>query len=149
VAAYNPTAVLRGQGPFLWAALSGEASDIGSDGSTGALNVSADNHLIAGIKIARSAVKFPGRRLRICWHWIWRGGTIFGFALNWLVSKGKSQSPGGWAANHLDSGRLLRRIANVICCGRVGSICELAAAEPWIIRPIGASWGSIHNGGGL
>src|SRR5208283_3209794 len=93
----------EGRGPFRWAALSGEASDIHVTDEL-VLELFPENRILRRwIDLARKRIKFQGLPARICWL---RYGerAQFGLAMNDLVKKGKIKAPIVIGRDHLDCG---------------------------------------------
>jgi urocanate hydratase len=67
VPAYIRPVFAEGKGPFRWAALSGEASDIDATGEAVMSRFPDNSHLHQWIRTAWSKVAFPGLPARICW----------------------------------------------------------------------------------
>src|SRR5260370_15632979 len=94
----------EGKGPFRWAALSGEASDIARTDQLVLEMFPQDEHLKRWIALAQKRVKFQGLPSRICWLGYGERGK-FGLALNELVAKGELKAPIVIGRDHLDCGR--------------------------------------------
>src|SRR5437016_8187405 len=103
VAAYIRPLFCEGRGPFRWAALSGEASDIARTDQLVLGRLPHDEHLNRWIKLAQKRVKFQGLPSRICWLGYGERDK-FGLALNELVAKGAIKAPVVMGRDHLDCG---------------------------------------------
>src|SRR5436190_1066574 len=88
VPAYIRPLFCEGKGPFRWAALSGEASDIARTDQLVLEMFPNDEHLNRWIKLAQKRVRFQGLPSRICWLGYGERDR-FGLALNELVAKGE------------------------------------------------------------
>ncbi len=93
----------EGKGPFRWAALSGEASDIARTDQLVLEMFPHDEHLNRWIKLAQKRVKFQGLPSRICWLGYGERDK-FGLALNDLVARGEIKAPVVMGRDHLDCG---------------------------------------------
>ena len=102
----------------------------------------------AGLQLARERIKFQGLPARICWLGYGERAE-FGLAMNDLVARGKLKAPIVIGRDHLDAARSRRRIAKPKHERRLGRDRRLAAAECLLNTAAGASWVSIHNGGGV
>ncbi len=103
VPAYIRPLFCEGRGPFRWAALSGEASDIARTDQL-VLELFPENaHLARWIKLAQKRVKFQGLPARICWLGYGERDK-FGLALNDLVASGELKAPIVIGRDHLDCG---------------------------------------------
>src|ERR1700675_472582 len=93
----------EGRGPFRWAALSGEASDIAVTDDL-VLELFPENRsLRRWIELARKRIKFQGLPARICWLGYGERAQ-FGLAINDLVKKGTIKAPIVIGRDHLDCG---------------------------------------------
>jgi urocanate hydratase len=103
VPAYIRPLFCEGQGPFRWAALSGEPSDIARTDQLVLQMFPENEHLRRWITLARKKVKFQGLPSRICWLGYGERDK-FGLAINDLVAKGELKSPIVMGRDHLDCG---------------------------------------------
>ena len=103
VPAYIRPLFCEGKGPFRWAALSGEASDIARTDQLVLEMFPHDEHLTRWIKLAQKRVKFQGLPSRICWLGYGERDK-FGLALNELVARGEVKAPVVMGRDHLDCG---------------------------------------------
>src|SRR6201982_2019498 len=101
VPAYFLPLSCEGRGPFRWAALSGEASDIARTDQLVLGMIPHDEHLGRWIKLAQKRVKFQGLPSRICWLGYGERDK-FGLALNHLVARGEIKAPVVMGRDHLD-----------------------------------------------
>jgi urocanate hydratase len=149
VPAYIRPLFCEGRGPFRWVALSGEASDIHVTDDL-ILQLFPENRILKRwIPLAKKRIKFQGLPARICWLGYGERAE-FGLAMNDLVKSGKLKAPIVIGRDHLD-------------CGSVASPCRETesmkdgsdAVADWPLlnamlnTAAGASWVSIHNGGGV
>src|SRR5579863_5983392 len=103
VPAYIRPLFCEGRGPFRWAALSGEASDIHRTDKLVLEMFPQDEVLTRWIKLAEKRVRFQGLPARICWLGYGQREK-FGLALNDLVARGELKAPIVIGRDHLDCG---------------------------------------------
>src|SRR4029077_10526952 len=103
VPAYIRPLFCEGKGPFRWAALSGEPSDIARTDRLVLEMFPQNEHLKRWITLAQKRVKFQGLPSRICWLGYGERDK-FGLALNDLVAKGELKAPIVIGRDHLDCG---------------------------------------------
>src|SRR3981189_874614 len=149
VPAYLRPLFCEGKGPFRWAALSGEASDIARTDQLALEMFPRDEHLHRWIKLAQKRVKCQGLPSRICWLGYGERDK-FGLALNELVAKGEIKAPVVMGRDHLDCGSVASPYRETESM-RDGSdaIADWPLLNALINTASGASWVSIHNGGGV
>jgi urocanate hydratase len=149
VPAYIRPLFCEGKGPFRWAALSGEASDIARTDQL-VLDMFPENaHLSRWIKLAQKRVKFQGLPSRICWLGYGERDK-FGLALNDLVAQGELKAPIVIGRDHLDCGSVASpfRETESMLDGS-DAIADWPLLNALLNTASGASWVSIHNGGGV
>jgi urocanate hydratase len=149
VPAYIRPLFCEGKGPFRWAALSGEASDIARADQL-VLDLFPENeHLARWIKLAQKRVKFQGLPSRICWLGYGERDK-FGLGLNDLVAKGELKAPIVIGRDHLDCGSVASPYRETESM-KDGSdaIADWPLLNALVNTASGASWVSIHNGGGV
>ena len=149
VPAYIRPLFCEGKGPFRWAALSGEASDIARTDQLVLEMFPENKHLKRWITMAQKKVKFQGLPSRICWLGYGERDK-FGLALNDLVAKGELKAPIVIGRDHLDCGSVASPYRETESM-RDGSdaIADWALLNALVNTASGASWVSIHNGGGV
>jgi urocanate hydratase len=149
VPAYIRPLFCEGKGPFRWAALSGEASDIARTDQLVLEMFPGDEHLSRWIKLAQKRVRFQGLPSRICWLGYGERDK-FGLALNDLVSKGELKAPIVIGRDHLDCGSVASpyRETESMLDGS-DAIADWPLLNALLNTASGASWVSIHNGGGV
>ena len=149
VPAYIRPLFCEGRGPFRWAALSGEASDIARTDELVLQMFPHDEHLTRWIKLAQKRVKFQGLPSRICWLGYGERDK-FGLALNELVARGEIKAPVVMGRDHLDCGSVSSpyRETEAMLDGS-DAIADWPLLNALINTASGASWVSIHNGGGV
>jgi urocanate hydratase len=139
----------EGRGPFRWAALSGEASDIHRTDELVLEMFPHDEVLTRWIKLAQKRVKFQGLPARICWLGYGERDK-FGLALNDLVARGELKAPIVMGRDHLDCGSVASpyRETEKMLDGS-DAVADWAFLNALLNTASGASWVSIHNGGGV
>ena len=139
----------EGRGPFRWAALSGDPADIRVTDEL-ALKMFPQNETLARwIHLAQERVHFQGLPARICWLGYGERAE-FGTAINDLVKSGKIQAPIVIGRDHLDTGSVASPYRETEAM-RDGSdaIADWPLLNALVNTAAGASWISIHNGGGV
>jgi urocanate hydratase len=149
VPAYIRPLFCEGRGPFRWAALSGEPSDIHRTDQLVLEMFPHDEVLTRWIKLAQKRVKFQGYPARICWLGYGERDK-FGLALNDLVAKGELKAPIVIGRDHLDCGSVASPYRETESM-RDGSdaVADWPLLNAMLNTASGASWVSIHNGGGV
>jgi len=149
VPAYIRPLFCEGKGPFRWAALSGEASDIARTDQLVLEMFPQNEHLRRWIQMAQKKVKFQGLPSRICWLGYGERDK-FGLALNDLVAKGELKAPIVIGRDHLDCGLVASpyRETEAMKDGS-DAIADWPLLNALVSTASGASWVSIHNGGGV
>jgi urocanate hydratase len=139
----------EGKGPFRWAALSGEASDIARTDQLVLDMFPHDEHLRRWIKLAQKRVRFQGLPSRICWLGYGERDK-FGLALNDLVARGELKAPIVIGRDHLDCGSVASpyRETEAMLDGS-DAVADWPLLNALLNTASGASWVSIHNGGGV
>src|SRR6266536_2079216 len=139
----------EGKGPFRWAALSGEASDIARTDRLVLEMFPQEEHLTRWIKLAQKRVRFQGLPSRICWLGYGERDK-FGLALNDLVAKGEIKAPVVIGRDHLDCGSVASpyRETESMLDGS-DAVADWPLLNALVSTASGASWVSIHNGGGV
>jgi len=138
----------EGKGPFRWAALSGDPDDIGTTDRT-ILELFPDNaSLRRWIEMAEARVPFQGLPARICWLGYGERARA-GLAFNELVRSGAVAAPIVIGRDHLDSGSVASPNRETESM-RDGSdaIADWPLLNALVNTAAGASWVSIHHGGG-
>lgn len=139
----------KGAGPFRWAALSGNPNDIYETDKAVLDTFPQKESLVRWIRKANEKVHFQGLPARICWLEYGERAEM-GERFNWLVKTGKVQAPLVIGRDHLDSGSVAspnRETENM----KDGSdaIADWPLLNALINTACGASWVSIHHGGGV
>ena len=149
VPAYIRPLFSEGRGPFRWVALSGEASDIHVTDDL-VLELFPDNRILRRwIELARKRIQFQGLPARICWLGYGERAQ-FGLAMNELVNKGKIKAPVVIGRDHLDCGSVASPFRETESM-KDGSdaVADWPLLNALLNTAAGASWVSIHNGGGV
>src|SRR6202046_4620532 len=149
VPAYIRPLFCEGRGPFRWVALSGEASDIHVTDDL-VLELFPENRILRRwIDLARKRIKFQGLPARICWLGFGERAQ-FGLAINDLVKKGKIKAPIVIGRDHLDCGSVASpfRETEKMKDGS-DAVADWPLLNALLNTAAGASWVSIHNGGGV
>ena len=139
----------EGQGPFRWAALSGDPDDIRITDDL-ALEMFADNPaLCRWIGMARERVAFQGLPARICWLG-YGDRARFGLKINELVRSGALRAPIVIGRDHLDTGSVAspNRETEAMADGS-DAIADWPILNALLNASAGATWVSVHHGGGV
>jgi len=149
VPAYIRPLFCQGRGPFRWVALSGEASDIHATDELVLRMFPHDELLSRWIQLARRHVRFQGLPARICWLGYGERDR-FGVALNAMVRKGELKAPVVMGRDHLDCGSVASpyRETEAMADGS-DAVADWPLLNALLNTASGASWVSIHNGGGV
>jgi urocanate hydratase len=149
VPAYIRPLFCEGRGPFRWAALSGEPSDIHRTDQLVLEMFPHDEILCRWIKLAQKRVRFQGLPARICWLGYGERDK-FGLALNDLVARGELRAPIVIGRDHLDCGSVASpfRETEKMRDG-TDAVADWPLLNALLNTASGASWVSIHNGGGV
>ena len=149
VPAYIRPLFCEGRGPFRWVALSGEPSDIHVTDDLVLELFPEDRILRRWIDLARKRIKFQGLPARICWLGYGERAQ-FGLAMNDLVKKGKIKAPIVIGRDHLDCGSVASPFRETESM-KDGSdaVADWPLLNALLNTAAGASWVSIHNGGGV
>jgi urocanate hydratase len=149
VPAYIRPLFCEGRGPFRWVALSGEASDIHVTDDL-ILQLFPENRILKRwIPLAKKRIKFQGLPARICWLGYGERAE-FGLAINDLVKSGKLKAPIVIGRDHLDCGSVASPFRETESM-KDGSdaVADWPLLNAMLNTAAGASWVSIHNGGGV
>lgn len=139
----------EGKGPFRWVALSGDPADIARTDRL-ALEIFPENKtLYRWMKLAQERIQFQGLPARICWLGFGERAE-FGLAMNELVRKGELRAPIVIGRDHLDTGSVASpyRETEGMLDGS-DAIADWPLLNALVNTAAGASWISIHNGGGV
>jgi urocanate hydratase len=149
VPAYIRPLFCEGKGPFRWAALSGNPADIAAT-DRAVLDLFPDNDsLHRWIRLAGERVAFQGLPARICW--LGQGERDkAGLRFNEMVADGTVEAPLVIGRDHLDTGSVASPYRETEAM-RDGSdaIADWPLLNALVNTASGASWVSIHHGGGV
>jgi len=149
VPAYIRPLFAEGKGPFRWAALSGEASDIAKT-DRAVLELFPENRsLQRWIPLAQQRVHFQGLPARICWLG-YGERDVAGERFNDMVRSGELAAPIVIGRDHLDSGSVASpyRETEAMKDGS-DAIADWPLLNALVNTASGATWVSIHHGGGV
>ncbi len=149
VPAYIRPLFCEGKGPFRWVALSGDPEDIYKTDAK-ILELFPDNKsLVNWIQLAREKVQFQGLPARICWLG-YRERVKFGLEINRMVGKGELSAPIVIGRDHLDCGSVASpyRETEAMKDGS-DAVADWPLLNALVNTASGASWVSIHHGGGV
>jgi urocanate hydratase len=139
----------EGKGPFRWVALSGDAEDIRRTDRLVLSLFPEDEGLKRWIKLAGERIQFQGLPARICWLGYGRRAKL-GLAINELVRSGEITAPIVIGRDHLDTGSVASpyRETEGMLDGS-DAVADWPLLNALVNTAAGASWVSIHNGGGV
>jgi urocanate hydratase len=149
VPAYIRPLFCEGKGPFRWAALSGDPKDIART-DRAVLELFPENDSLARwIRMAQEKVHFQGLPARICWLGYGERDKA-GVAFNDLVARGEISAPVVIGRDHLDCGSVASpyRETEAMADGS-DAIADWPLLNAMVNVASGASWVSIHHGGGV
>ena len=149
VPAYIRPLFCEGKGPFRWAALSGDPKDIEVTDSVIADLFPENKGLQRWLRLAKDRIKFQGLPARICWLGQGereRAGLVF----NDLVKTGRVKAPIVIGRDHLDTGSVAspNRETETMKDGS-DAIADWPILNALVNTAGGASWVSLHHGGGV
>ncbi|MFX4290955.1 urocanate hydratase [Streptomyces bohaiensis] len=149
VPAYIRPLFCEGKGPFRWAALSGDPADIAAT-DRAVLELFPENERLARwIRLAGERVAFQGLPARICW--LGQGERDrAGERFNDMVAAGEISAPLAIGRDHLDTGSVASpyRETEAMADGS-DAIADWPLLNAMVNVASGASWVSIHHGGGV
>ncbi|WP_328324333.1 MULTISPECIES: urocanate hydratase [unclassified Streptomyces] len=139
----------EGLGPFRWAALSGDPKDIEATDKAIMELFPENEHLHRWIKMAGERVSFEGLPARICWLGYGERHRA-GLRFNEMVASGELSAPVAIGRDHLDSGSVASpyRETEAMLDGS-DAIADWPLLNALVNTSSGASWVSIHHGGGV
>lgn len=149
VPAYIRPLFCEGKGPFRWVALSGDKKDIAATDKA-VLELFPDNEpLHRWIRKASEKVAFQGLPARICWLG-YGERHLAGERFNEMVAKGEVSAPIVIGRDHLDCGSVASpyRETEAMLDGS-DAIADWPLLNALVNTASGASWVSIHHGGGV
>jgi urocanate hydratase len=149
VPAYVRPLFCEGKGPFRWVALSGDPADIAATDRAVLEEFGDDERLARWIEQAGERIAFQGLPARICWLGYGERARL-GLRFNAMVAAGELRAPIVIGRDHLDSGSVASPYRET-----EGMADESDAIADWpllnalVNTAAGASWVSIHHGGGV
>jgi urocanate hydratase len=149
VPAYIRPLFCEGKGPFRWVALSGDPKDIAATDRAVLDEFPHDERLARWIRHAAERIAFQGLPARICWLGYGERHRL-GLRFNEMVRSGELKGPIVIGRDHLDSGSVASPYRET-----EGMADESDAIADWpllnalVNTAAGASWVSIHHGGGV
>lgn len=148
VPAYIRPLFAQGKGPFRWAALSGDPADIAAT-DRAVLDLFEDDHLHRWIRAAQERVAFQGLPARICWLGHGERDRA-GLRFNEMVASGEISAPIVIGRDHLDAGSVASpyRETEAMADGS-DAIADWPLLNALVSASSGATWVSIHHGGGV
>jgi urocanate hydratase len=149
VPAYVRPLFCEGKGPFRWVALSGDPADIAATDRAVLEEFGDDERLVRWIEQAQDRIAFQGLPARICWLGYGDRARL-GLRFNAMVASGELSAPIVIGRDHLDAGSVASPYRET-----EGMADESDAIADWpllnalVTTASGASWVSIHHGGGV
>jgi urocanate hydratase len=149
VPAYIRPLFCEGKGPFRWAALSGDPEDIRKIDEAILREFKDDEHLCKWIKMAQEKISFQGLPSRICWLGYGDRARL-GKIMNDMVTSGEVSAPIVIGRDHLDAGSVAspNRETEAMKDGS-DAVADWPILNALINAVGGASWVSVHHGGGV
>ncbi len=149
VPAYIRPLFCEGRGPFRWAALSGDPADIAATDKAILELFPANGRLHKWITMAGERVHFQGLPARICWLG-YGERHLAGLKFNEMVGNGELKAPIVIGRDHLDCGSVASpyRETEAMLDGS-DAIADWALLNALVNTASGATWVSIHHGGGV
>ena len=147
--AYIRPLFCEGKGPFRWVALSGDPADIAATDRAVLEEFPEDEGLKRWITLAAERVAFQGLPARICWLGYGERHRL-GLRFNKMVRSGELAAPIVIGRDHLDSGSVASpyRETEDMLDGS-DAIADWPLLNALVNTSSGASWVSIHHGGGV
>ncbi|MCX8481079.1 MAG: urocanate hydratase [Sediminibacterium sp.] len=139
----------EGKGPFRWVALSGDPADIAVTDELIIQLFPENKQVQRWMKLAKEKIQFQGLPARICW--LGQGEReIAGLAFNELVRTNKVKAPIVIGRDHLDTGSVAspNRETEAMLDGS-DAIADWPILNALLNTAGGASWVSLHHGGGV
>jgi urocanate hydratase len=149
VPAYIRPLFCKGKGPFRWAALSGDPADIAATDRAVLELFPDDERLRKWITMAGERVHFQGLPARICWLG-YGERHLAGLKFNEMVASGELKAPIVIGRDHLDCGSVASpyRETEAMLDGS-DAIADWALLNALVNTASGATWVSVHHGGGV
>jgi urocanate hydratase len=149
VPAYVRPLFCEGKGPFRWVAVSGDPADIAATDAAVLDELAGDESLERWIRLAGERIAFQGLPARICWAGYGERHRL-GLRFNEMVRSGELKGPIVIGRDHLDSGSVASpyRETEAMADGS-DAIADWPLLNALVNTSAGASWVSIHDGGGV
>jgi urocanate hydratase len=149
VPAYIRPLFCEGKGPFRWVALSGDPADIAATDRAVVEELPEDEALARWIRLAAEKVSFQGLPARICWAGYGERHRL-ALRFNDMVRRGELKAPIVIGRDHLDAGSVASpyRETESMADGS-DAIADWPLLNALVNTAAGASWVSIHDGGGV
>ncbi|MGB0097356.1 MAG: urocanate hydratase [Solirubrobacteraceae bacterium] len=149
VPAYVRPLFCEGKGPFRWVALSGNPEDIHKTDAAILELFGDQEHIARWIALASERVQFQGLPARICWLG-YGERHLAGLRFNEMVASGELEAPIVIGRDHLDTGSVAspQRETEAMADGS-DAIADWPLLNALLNTACGASWVSIHHGGGV
>src|SRR3954469_19836474 len=149
VPAYIRPLFCEGKGPFRWVALSGDPADIAATDQAVVEEIPGDPALARWIRLAGERIAYQGLPARICWAGYGERQRL-GLRFNEMVRSGELKGPIVIGRDHLDSGSVASpyRETERMEDGS-DAIADWPLLNALVNTASGASWVSIHHGGGV
>ncbi|KXG44546.1 MULTISPECIES: urocanate hydratase [Tepidibacillus] len=149
VPAYIRPQFCEGKGPFRWVALSGDPEDIYKTDEVILREFSYNEPLCNWIRMAREKISFQGYPARICWLGYGERAR-FGKLINDMVASGELKAPIVIGRDHLDSGSVASPNRETEAMkDDSDAVADWPILNALINSVAGASWVSVHHGGGV
>jgi urocanate hydratase len=149
IPAYIRPLFCEGKGPFRWAALSGDPADIAATDRAVLQEFPGNEPLARWIRMAGERVAYQGLPARICWLGYGERHRL-GLRFNDMVARGELSAPIVIGRDHLDCGSVASpyRETEAMLDGS-DAIADWPLLNALVNTASGASWVSIHHGGGV
>jgi urocanate hydratase len=149
VPAYIRPLFCEGEGPFRWAALSGDPRDIEATDEALIRAFPEKKRMVRWLELAGSRVRHMGLPARICWLGYGerdKAGKLF----NDMVKDGRIKAPVVIGRDHLDAGSVAspNRETEAMRDGS-DAVADWPLLNLMVNVASGASWASFHHGGGV
>jgi urocanate hydratase len=149
VPAYVRPLFCEGRGPFRWVALSGDPADIAATDRAVLEEFPGDEGLARWIAHAGERIAFQGLPARICWLGYGERARL-GLRLNAMVASGELRAPLVIGRDHLDAGSVASPYRETeAMADESDAIADWPLLNALVNTASGASWVSIHHGGGV
>ena len=149
VPAYVRPLFCEGKGPFRWVALSGDPADIAATDRAVLDEFPDDERLHRWIREASERIAFQGLPARICWLGYGERHRL-GLRFNEMVRNGELKAPIVIGRDHLDSGSVASPYRETEdMADESDAIADWPLLNALVNTSAGASWVSIHHGGGV